>query len=251
MFSICYDDIVDKKIIVCLGSSTTAAKGTYNWIRELGERPQNKQFSFINLGVGGDLTFNALERLPKVIAFKPDKVFILIGANDILATVFPNLKAFFARWKNLPKDLSPAWFRQNVEKIVTELKEKTHAEIYLISLPQVGEDPAPVNRIQAELNHKYEEYNNILKDVVKKEKIHYIPLYEELNKQILASPGKAFTKFSFLVFYRDYIFREFILRKSFDEISKINGWKFHIDGVHLNTNGGKILLKLVQEVLNK
>ena len=97
----------------------------------------------------------------------------------------------------------------------------------------------------------YEEYNNILKNIAQKEKVNYIPLYEELHKQILASPGKAFTKFSFLSFYRDYIFREFLLRKSFDAIAKLNGWKYHIDGVHLNTNGGKILVELVQNVLEK
>lgn len=242
---------MDKRIIVCFGSSTTAAKGTYNWIKELEERPQNKQFSFVNLGVGGDLSYNALKRLPEVIANKPDKIFILIGGNDILAAVFPNVKVFFTRWKHLPHYLSPAGFRQNVESLIKELKEKTSAEIFLISLPQIGEDSTSVNYIQAELNKLYEEYNSILKAIAQKENINYIPLYEALHKQILASPGKAFTKFSFLSFYRDYIFREFILRKSFDEIAKLNGWKYHIDGVHLNTNGGKILVELVQNALDK
>jgi len=242
---------MDKRIIVCLGSSTTAAKGTYNWIKELEKRSQNKQFSFINLGVGGDLAYNALGRLPKVIANNPDKVFVLIGGNDILATVFPNVKSFFTKWKLLPSHPSPSWFGQNIEKIIKELKEKTSAEIFLISLPQVGEDPTSTNSVQAKLNQLYEEYNNILKNIAQKEKVNYIPLYEELHKQILASPGKTFTKFSFLSFYRDYVFREFLLRKSFDEIAKLNGWKYHIDGVHLNTNGGKILVGLVQNVLDK
>src|ERR1700683_3116816 len=116
---------MDKRIVVCLGSSTTAAKGTYNWIKELEERPQNKQFSFVNLGVGGDLSYNALKRLPKVIANKPDKIFILIGANDILAAVFPKVKGFFTRWKHTSQYISPSGFRQNMESIIKELKEKT------------------------------------------------------------------------------------------------------------------------------
>jgi lysophospholipase L1-like esterase len=242
---------MDKEIVVCLGSSTIAAKGTYNWIRELEQQPQNKNFTFINLGVGGDLSYNALSRLPKVLASKPDKVFMLIGGNDILATVFPNVKRFFTKWKQLPNDPSPLWFGQNVEKIIKELKKKTMAEVFLISLPQVGEDPTSANPTQTKLNRLYEEYNNVLKNIAQKEKINYIPLYEELHKQILAFPGKAFTRFSFLSFYRDYVFREFLLKKSFDQIAKLNGWKFHIDGVHLNTNGGKILVELVQKALNK
>lgn len=242
---------MDKKIIVCIGSSTTAAKGTYNWIKELEKRPQNKQFSFVNLGVGGDLSYNTLNRLPKAIACRPDKVFILIGANDILSTVFPNVISFFTKWKRLPHKPSPLWFKNNVEIIVKDLKSRTSAQIFLISLPQVGEDLNSTNPIQAKLTKLYKEYNNILKDIAQKEDLNYIPLYEELNKKIYMSPGKAFTKFSFLSFYRDYVFREFILRKNFDEISKINGWKFHIDGVHLNTNGGEILVDLVQKTIDE
>ena len=46
-----------RETVVCLGSSTTASKGTYKWIDELVKRPQNERFRFVNLGVGGDLSF--------------------------------------------------------------------------------------------------------------------------------------------------------------------------------------------------
>ncbi len=49
-----------RETVVCLGSSTTASKGTYKWIDELEKRPQNKRFRFVNLGVGGDLSFNTV-----------------------------------------------------------------------------------------------------------------------------------------------------------------------------------------------
>jgi hypothetical protein len=38
--------------VVCVGSSTTASRGTYKWIDELEKRPHNKRFRFVNLGVG-------------------------------------------------------------------------------------------------------------------------------------------------------------------------------------------------------
>jgi hypothetical protein len=41
--------------VTCVGSSTTASKGTYRWIAELESRPQNSRFRFVNLGVGSDL----------------------------------------------------------------------------------------------------------------------------------------------------------------------------------------------------
>jgi len=240
-----------KEIVVCLGSSTTAARGTLNWIKELEKRPQNNKFHYINSGVGGDLTYNALQRLPKVISLHPDKVIILIGANDILASVFKNAHRFFIGWKHLPSEPSPSWFHQNLQKIVKELKSKTSAKIAIASLAQVGEDPNSKDPAQQKLNTLFEEYSQIIRDIATQEHVSYIPFYEEFHKAIVASPGRAFTKFSFLSFYRDYILREYILRHSFDEIAKMNGWKYHIDGVHLNTLGGLLLTNLVQEFLDK
>jgi hypothetical protein len=41
-------------------------------------------------------------------------------------------------------------------------------------------------------------------------------------------------------------FRYLVLRKTSDEIGAANGWKFHVDGVHLNRCGGMIPAGLVQ-----
>ena len=42
-----------------------------------------------------------------------------------------------------------------------------------------------------------------------------------------------------------------ILRRSFDDdIARTNGWVFHIDGIHLNTKGGRILTEVVQLFLD-
>ncbi len=87
--------------VVCLGSSTTASKGTYKWIDELAKRPQNKRFRFVNLGVGGDLSFNTVGLLDRVVALQPDRVIVLIGTNDIMASVFPNFRRFVRVWKRL------------------------------------------------------------------------------------------------------------------------------------------------------
>jgi len=53
----------------------------------------------------------------------------------------------------------------------------------------------------------------------------------------------------FLPLYYD-AFEQFILGRSLDEISRRNGWAFHIDGVHLNSRGGNMLVDLVQEFLD-
>jgi hypothetical protein len=42
-----------------------------------------------------------------------------------------------------------------------------------------------------------------------------------------------------------------VLHKTPDEIGQINGWRFHSDGVHLNSRGGLILADLVQEFIDR
>jgi lysophospholipase L1-like esterase len=237
--------------VVCLGSSTTASKGTYNWIDELDKRPRNRRFRFINLGVGGDLSFNVLKRVGRVIQAQPDRVIVLIGTNDVLASVFPNVRRFARVCKGVSEEPSPALFKRNLELLTRELRRATNSAIALSSLAPVGEDPHSADPTQALLNKRFSQYNGIIREVSSALGTHYIPFYEAFQEQLdRAKTTKPFTKFSFPAFYRDYVLREMIQRRSFDEISRINGWHFHIDGVHLNTEGGTILTDAVQEYLD-
>ena len=59
-----------------------------------------------------------------------------------------------------------------------------------------------------------------------------------------------FSEFRFLPFYRD-AFRTQVLRKSPDEVARMNGWVFHTEGVHLNSRGGLIIAQLVVTFLEK
>ena len=237
--------------VACVGSSTTASKGTYRWIAELESRPRNGRFRFVNLGVGGDLSFNVVRRLPRVIAAQPDRVIILIGTNDILASVFPNFRRIVRLWKRLPDEPTAQRFRDNLSLITRTLRQETDARIALSSLAPVGEDPHSVDAVQSRLNGLCGAYNDVIREVSAREGTDYIDFYEAFQDELDRSKSaKPFTRFSFLSFYRDYLVREMILRRSFDEIARINGWEFHIDGVHLNTRGGRILTESVQRFLD-
>ena len=173
---------------------------------------------------------------------------ILIGGNDVLAFVFKTARLFFRITKSLPQDPSPAWFRENLQEIVRRLKTETAATVGLCSLPPIGEDPTSTNTCQSELNRRVEELSTTIRDVALHENTEYIALYESLSAEIMKSPGRAFNEFRFLPFYRD-AFRTVLLRKSPDEIGRMNGWRFHTDGVHLNSRSGLIVADLVQEFL--
>jgi lysophospholipase L1-like esterase len=243
--------VSEAEIVACLGSSTTAAKGTYNWIDELAARPQNSRFRFVNFGVGGDLSSNIAGRLDPVIRIAPDRVIVLIGTNDILASVFPNFRRFTRAWKQVSQDPSPAHFKDNLELITHRLQQATRATIALSSVAPVGEALRSDDVVQSRLNNLVVAYNGIIGDVARGSGSYYIPFYECFRDQLARSTiAKPFTRFSFAAFYRDYLFRELILRRSFDQISQRNGWEFHIDGVHLNTKGGRILTEVVQQFLD-
>jgi hypothetical protein len=68
------------------------------------------------------------------------------------------------------------------------------------------------------LNRRIEKYSSIIRDVALNERVGYVPVYEEIAAKIRALPGRAFTFFRFLPFYRD-AFRLIILHKSPDEVS--------------------------------
>jgi len=129
----------DEKVVACLGSSSTAAKGPYDWIRDLEERPENKSLRFYRFASGGDLSYNGLQRLPKVIACHPDFVIVILGGNDVMASM-PRESAYYRVMVRLTRHLlqrpTSRWFRENMVTIVETLKRETSARIALCSLPR-------------------------------------------------------------------------------------------------------------------
>ncbi len=119
------------------------------------------------------------------------------------------------------------------------------------SLSPIGEDfVVREPGLVIELNRRIEEYSSIIRDVALNERVGYVPVYEEIAARIRALPGRAFASFRFLPFYRD-AFRVIILHKSPDEVSQMNGWNFHTDGVHLNSRAGIIVADLIQAFLDE
>jgi lysophospholipase L1-like esterase len=238
-------------VVACLGSSSTAGQGqAFGWIDELSRRPQNARFVFKNLGVGGDFAYDALHRVAAVVATNPDRVFVLIGANDVLAMVFPNVQRFLGGFmKRHSHEPSFEWFKENLAATIVRLRTQTRARIALSSLGPIGESPDSTDPNQRRLNELVAMFSATIKQAAAEYGTDYIPFYERLSAEIAASPGKALTRFRFLPIYGD-TFRYFVLRKTSDEIGAVNGWKFHVDGVHLNRRGGVILAGLVQDFLD-
>lgn len=240
------------RTVACLGSSSTASKGPYDWIGDLQRRPGNEDLKFVRFAAGGDLAYDGLQRVPKVLDCDPDFVVVLLGGNDVMASM-PEKSIYYETMlkltKHLPRKPTVSWFEETMEEIVDRLKDGTSAKIALCSLPPWGEDLESQDPFQAGLNAGFAEYNAILKAIAKEAAVTYIPFYERMVELMSTGPSKAFTSFKILPFYRD-IFRQVVERKTNDQIGDMNGWRFHRDGIHLNSTSGILLAGLVQNFLD-
>lgn len=151
------------KDVVFLGNSITAG---VDWNELLGLRYAR------NRGISGDITFGVLERLDEVIEGKPQKVFILIGVNDIS--------------RNIPD----SFIVSNYKKIISRIQAGSpKTKIYLQTL-------LPVNNEFTQFKNHYNKdehilfVNNAIKDLAKMYRVRLIDLYPhfldttgKLNKQ--------------------------------------------------------------------
>jgi lysophospholipase L1-like esterase len=235
--------------VACLGAGAPAVGApAFDWVSELERRPRNHELEILNFGGGGDLAQDLLRRVPDVIARAPDKVVIWTGCGDVLAGVSSSAWRRLALGRRALDAPTPAGFRETLGAIVRRLKMGTEAAIGLCSLPPIGEDPEPVTALQQTLNDRVAEYSAIIAEIAHTERCAYIPVGEALAARIDGEPGQSYPGFQVLPFCRDAV-RAVALRQSPDAIGDANGWRYHTDGLHLNTRAGVIAANLVQRFL--
>lgn len=152
------------KKIIFIGDSLTAG------FIELNQYP-----NIINMGVNGDRTLEVIERLIQVKEKEPDKVFLLIGTNDILT----NNQIWF-------KDL-PISIKTTYEFIVRYLANNLQAEIYLLSLLPIASVGGFIHNDDVKkVNQEIEQFNEYIKLVARKYKATYLAINKDffVNNQL-------------------------------------------------------------------
>jgi lysophospholipase L1-like esterase len=231
--------------VVCFGASLTAGTVSFNYLELLGAKPALADFRFINHGIDGDLAWNGLQRLDRVVAERPDFVTILIGTNDVNATMSERNRARYRTFNHLPTEATLEWYELNLEAIVQRLKQETRAQLALLSLAVIGED------LEHEANHKVVLYNDAIRRIAQQEAIAYLSLHERMLAYLREHEGERAGLPPQLV-YRDglhTIGNAMALHASglsWDEVSRRNGLLVLTDGLHLNSVGAGMIADLIE-----
>ena len=231
-----------RPLVVCAGDSITHGVVSVNYVEMLERRLPGWDFS--NAGVNSELAYNLVSRLDPIIALDPDVVTVLIGSNDVNATL--GLRSFLGYYAlhRLPEAPNMLFFQENLTLIARRLKAETHARVAFLSIPPIGEDDRHYVFLRTE------EYARVVAEVAEAEGISYLPLRERLVAYLKTEPKGSTIPFArFAQAQNNSVRSHILLGKTFDEISAANGFHLLVDGIHLNTRGASVIADLVEEFI--
>ncbi len=233
-----------KKVAVCFGDSNTHGNVSYNWVDELSS--ELADYQIINAGRNSDLTYTLLTRIDDVVACKPDFITILIGTNDVNATMSAAMQKRYQKLKRINTNTLADFdgFKQNLKQIVSILKTKTTAKIALMSLPIMGED------LLHEANLRADKYSHFIKELAEQEQLDYLPIREQQKAYLEANPSNSKHKFeeTYQLITMSVI-KNSILGWSWDKITTHHGFKLTPDNLHQNSISGGMIRDLVKSFL--
>jgi len=238
-------DAGERPTVVCIGDSITHGRTSSDYVALLQKRFRPKGYRFVNAGLNGELAYNVLQRLDSVIACRPSWITLMIGTNDAYAALSTSNAHETMDQMGLPERPTRDTFRRYLTDICLRLRTATAAPLALLSLPPLGEDPAhPAFEITAA-------YSGIIQAVAHETGNAYLPVHERMCAYLDCRSGSAKRSFAE---YRDGIglrvkIRRFLLRQSFDAISRRNGFALLTDFFHLNSMGATIVADAVAEFI--
>ena len=168
----------------------------------------------------------------------------MVGTNDVYAALSTANAHETMEQMDLPERPTREAFRRYLTEICLQLRNATAAPLALLSLPPLGEDPAHrAFQLTAD-------YSRIIQTVAHETGNAYLPIHERMRVYLenQDQPGRSFGA------YRDGMglavkARRFLLRQSFDTISRRNGFSLLTDFFHLNDVGAAMVADAVAEFI--
>ena len=227
-----------RTLVVCAGDSFTHGVMSADYLATLRGRLGSDGYEFVNAGINGNLAWNVLQRLDDVVACRPDAVTLLVGTNDVLATLGPAWEPMYRRQQHIPVTPTLAWYEENLRAIIDRLQAETGARLAILDLPPLGED------LESEINDRVRAYNAALRAVAAASGVSVLPLHDRLVDLLPDDhtpppfEGRRNLMGSALV-------RRLVRRQSWDQVSDAHGLALLTDHLHLNDRGAAVLADLI------
>jgi acyl-CoA thioesterase I len=235
-----------KRLVACIGDSNTHGNSGFNYVNWLKTNFESSGMEFCNAGYNSDLAWNVLQRLNPVIALNPEYIIIMVGTNDVIASLTRESAESYMQKKDLPQQPNSVFFTDSYRLIINRIREECNARIAVVSIPVIGENPGSV------ANQKAAAYNTLLKDLAYQYDLDYLPVFDEqisyLRKQGV-DPRNGTAEESFPI-TRAMMMR-YILGISWDKISSVQGLYLTTDKLHMNSTGGKMIASRIEHFLTR
>lgn len=229
-------------LVVCVGDSITAGQVSADWVGLLAERLGPQGYEFVNAGINGELAWNVLQRLDEVIACDPDVVTLLVGSNDVMATLSPAHQVRYRMMQSLPQPPTLEWYRENVDRILDRLTTETHARLVVLEVPLLGEDPDSDN------NRRVQRYNAALRERCEDRGVACLPLNRKLAESLppeRRAPDRSGATGPMAAAAAKHL----LLGQEWNAISAQQGLSLLTDHVHLNDAAAAIVADLVTDAI--
>lgn len=236
--------ISGKTRLVCAGDSITHGNVSASYVELLARN--HPDWQVFNAGINSDLAETLLRRLDDVVSVNPDLVTVLIGTNDVNATLSRASLLSYRRRGKTAGTPDADQYRRNLTAIVRRLKAETSARIALLSLPPMGEDLAH------EANRRADVYSAIIREIAEAEGVAYLPLRERMKAELVANPSKPTIRFEETV---STVFVAALLRHvlgwDYDRIAARYGNHLLTDNLHLNTRGAALVAEAIESFVSE
>jgi lysophospholipase L1-like esterase len=236
------DGTRDRPVVEVIGASTVHGNTGFDFVAELARR-RGDEFVFVNAGCNGDTSEKVLARLDPVIEVQPDFAVVLVGGNDLVAIHQLLIPAIGRTPSADPPSLQP--YAETLTTIVKRLRSETRATVALMAISIVGEN------LDSRYNRYADELNAVMRQVADEQGLDFLPFNDVLKDDLRAAGaahGKDFVDSSMPMFRS--IWLHHTLGVSFDRISRHRGYRLLVDGMHLNSRGGRIAADQIEAWLD-
>ena len=220
--------------LVFLGNSLTEGRYGGDFVAHIAARlPQH---TVINAGVGGDTVLNLLERLERdVLAHEPDGVFVMCAGNDAISYIYPDLRKYYRRSKNVPDGVvTPEVYARSYRDLLTRL-QVAHIQTW------VGLSPSEYS---PELFEAVRQYNSLAAEAARALNIPVLDLMPYFDPgDIPARPPLTMDTIRLIGN------RELSGWNDYENEQQRHGYRYTFDGLHLTPKAARQLADIILDFL--